>query len=230
MPLRTPESRRFNLETQHRNVPEDDLAADLQRVARTLKSSTVTWDQYGRLGHYSAETLRRRFGSWNAALERAGLGIGKRWRIPDEQLFNNLADIWMRLGRQPRRDDLDRRGSRISRSTYEARFGTWGKALQAFVAFANADDEVSGPSPFSSRVRRPRSPRQPSLRLRFKVLRRDRFRCANCGRSPARLPTVELHVDHVKPWSAGGVTVLENLRTLCSECNLGKAHLGEREA
>ncbi len=35
---------------------------------------------------------------------------------------------------------------------------------------------------------------------------------------------VELHVDHTVPWSKGGETVLGNLRTLCSDCNLGKSN------
>jgi 5-methylcytosine-specific restriction endonuclease McrA len=58
-----------------------------------------------------------------------------------------------------------------------------------------------------------------SLALRFQVLRRDDFVCVHCGRRP---PKVILHVDHVIPWSAGGRTQLENLRTTCSDCNLGK--------
>jgi 5-methylcytosine-specific restriction endonuclease McrA len=32
-----------------------------------------------------------------------------------------------------------------------------------------------------------------------------------------------LHVDHVVPLAAGGVTREDNLRTACEECNLGKA-------
>lgn len=32
-----------------------------------------------------------------------------------------------------------------------------------------------------------------------------------------------LHVDHVIPWSKGGETTLENLRVLCSVCNIGKS-------
>jgi HNH endonuclease len=55
--------------------------------------------------------------------------------------------------------------------------------------------------------------------LRFQALRRDDFQCTYCGRRP---PAVVLHVDHVVPWSAGGPTVLDNLRTACSDCNLGK--------
>ena len=41
--------------------------------------------------------------------------------------------------------------------------------------------------------------------------------------SPAKDPGVELHVDHIFPWSKGGETVLENLQTLCSRCNGGKS-------
>jgi len=32
-------------------------------------------------------------------------------------------------------------------------------------------------------------------------------------------------VDHKKAWANGGETVLENLETLCSKCNIGKSDL-----
>jgi 5-methylcytosine-specific restriction endonuclease McrA len=60
------------------------------------------------------------------------------------------------------------------------------------------------------------------LGLRFMVLERDRFRCAACGASPADDPTCKLHVDHIVPVAKGGETLLDNLRTLCAECNLGR--------
>jgi 5-methylcytosine-specific restriction endonuclease McrA len=60
------------------------------------------------------------------------------------------------------------------------------------------------------------------LAMRYRVLRRDRFRCQICGRSPAKDLGVELHVDHIVPWSKGGQNTEENLRTLCSKCNLGR--------
>lgn len=56
--------------------------------------------------------------------------------------------------------------------------------------------------------------------LRYDILRRDNFRCQICGASQA--DGVTLHVDHIMPVSKGGRTVPENLRTLCSRCNLGK--------
>lgn len=59
-----------------------------------------------------------------------------------------------------------------------------------------------------------------NLRLRMAVLTRDGFRCRYCGAEPAR---AYLQVDHVVPRAAGGQTVLENLVTSCSDCNLGKS-------
>jgi len=56
-------------------------------------------------------------------------------------------------------------------------------------------------------------------------MRRDNFKCKKCGRSPATDPKVILHVDHKKAWTNGGETVLENLETLCSKCNIGKSDL-----
>ena len=64
-----------------------------------------------------------------------------------------------------------------------------------------------------------------NLRLRFKVMARDHFKCCNCGKSPATDPSVVLHIDHIYPYSKGGETIMENLQTLCSDCNLGKSDL-----
>lgn len=55
--------------------------------------------------------------------------------------------------------------------------------------------------------------------LRFQVLRRDGFACTYCGR---QAPEVKLHIDHLVPWSRGGSNSLDNLRTACAACNLGK--------
>ena len=66
--------------------------------------------------------------------------------------------------------------------------------------------------------------REPSVGLRFQVLKRDHFKCRVCGMSPAKDPSIELHIDHIVPWSKGGETTLENLQTLCSACNLGKSN------
>lgn len=60
------------------------------------------------------------------------------------------------------------------------------------------------------------------LALRFQVFERDDGKCCLCGRG--RHDSVSLHVDHIIPYSVGGLTVLSNLQTLCSGCNLGKSN------
>lgn len=58
--------------------------------------------------------------------------------------------------------------------------------------------------------------------MRYDVLRRDDFRCVKCGRG--REDGVKLHVDHIKPVSRGGKSVMSNLQTLCEDCNCGKGN------
>lgn len=65
--------------------------------------------------------------------------------------------------------------------------------------------------------------------LRYDVLKRDGFRCQICGATQA--DGVKLHVDHIIPVSKGGKTEINNLRTLCEECNVGKgAKIEDEEA
>lgn len=65
------------------------------------------------------------------------------------------------------------------------------------------------------------------LGLRFRVLERDNGRCQACGRGPA--DGVVIHVDHIVPHSLGGLTVLDNLQSLCGDCNLGKGNRSDRD-
>lgn len=58
--------------------------------------------------------------------------------------------------------------------------------------------------------------------MRYEVLRRDGFRCVKCGRG--REDGVKLHVDHIKPVSRGGKSEMDNLQTLCEDCNCGKGN------
>jgi 5-methylcytosine-specific restriction endonuclease McrA len=156
--------------------------------------------------------------------------------VPEEDLFQNLEEVWTRLGRQPRYEETCKPLSRYSSGTYEKRFGTWRKALEAFVVYINSEEhsEHSSSTENEARSTEPRlvqkGPRNINWRLRFIVMRRDNFKCKTCGRSPATEPSVVLHVDHIEAWSKNGKTVLENLQTLCSICNIGKSNLDFQEA
>lgn len=207
-------------------ISEDELIADLKRVALSLNSDTVPQKTYAVLGTFDYSTVIRRFGSWNNGLLRAGLSMSNEVEISDHRLFENLLVLWQHFGRQPRRRELSSLPSTISQTPYNRRFGSWTAALEAFVIFANASGNESPALIQSPEVNRRTTGRDPSLRLRWRVLQRDRFTCCACGASPSTTCCVELHVDHVVPWSKGGETVLENLQTLCSVCNLGKSNVG----
>lgn len=205
-------------------VSDDELIADLQRVAQSLNSDTVPQKKYGTLGTFDYSTVIRRFGSWNNALRLAGLSLSNEVDISDERLFENILILWQHLGRQPRRSELSSPPSTISQTPYNRRFGSWTASLDAFVNYANGSGVESPTMQRDADTTRRATGRDTSLRLRWHVLQRDRFTCCACGASPALTLGVGLHVDHIVPWSKGGETVLENLQTLCSVCNLGKSN------
>ena len=210
---------RYELEVHHRNVPDDELIAELRRVAEMLDRSSVTIDQFNEHAKFHSSTLSRRFGSWFKALDAAGLQKTRNLHLTNEQLLANLDAVWLKLGRQPKYQDLTKDNSVFSSGTYENRFGTWRKALEAFVDWANegVTPETLDRTPS---LQRP-TPRNINWRLRALVLMRDGARCQLCG-VEARNGAI-LHVDHVVPWSKGGETVLDNLQVLCHVCNIGKS-------
>jgi hypothetical protein len=57
---------------------------------------------------------------------------------------------------------------------------------------------------------------------RLRVFQRDGFRCVLCGNSPATDRRVRLHIDHIRALARGGSNDLNNLQTLCQQCNIGK--------
>lgn len=213
---------KFELEPHHRNVPDEELIADVKRVAAALGKSSVTIDEYNERGQFHSTTLTRRLGSWFAVLERAGLEKTRNLHISNEELFDNLVEVWLRLGRQPKYNDLTKAVSKFSSGTYEKRFGGWRAALEAFVKWANEGEVPSAPE-VQEKVATRKTPRNINWRLRALVLMRDGARCRLCGANPAS--GAKLHVDHIKPWSKGGETVLENLQILCEVCNIGKSNV-----
>jgi hypothetical protein len=233
-------------------IKDEDYFQDIRRVSSEIAKDTVPYEEYIKRGKYSAEYIFTRFGKWNDFLNQAGLkctGFSKE-KITEEQCFDEIERIWRILGRQPTSTDIIKSGiSNYSIDTFKRRFGGWRKALEAFVNYINTNDSLdeditekndSLEKNTNSKVRSindetivveeseknvHRTSRNINTRLRFRVLKRDCFKCCACGASPAKDVSVELHVDHIIPWSKGGETVIDNLQTLCSKCNLGKSNI-----
>ena len=239
-------------EQKHEPLKNDEsFFEDLRRVAAELGKDSITTGDYVRLGKYNGDGILRRYGSWNLILQKAGLKptpyrLGKGKEISDEELFQDIERVWIKLGRQPTITDVKSGEFSFGQNTFARHFGGWRGALEAFVKYINSEDVsedlnegsidtvnddsvdakmklISDKESSNSIIHKTR--RDINLRLRFKVMARDNFKCCKCGRSPATDPTVVLHVDHKYPWVKGGETTMENLETTCMECNLGKGDL-----
>lgn len=285
---------KFELQTLE-EYSDDALLAELLRVAQALNGQRLTIERFNSMARVHSTTVRNRFGSWQAALDKAGISeaiapryktlvrsdilralqdyatenpgvpvtrdaiaarlgvdannltrrIGK-WekllaevglapvplgrRYTDEECFENVLTLWTHYGRQPHFAELNRPPSTVGSKAYVRRWGGWRVALAAFVKRVNEAEKAVEEPQLTETPQEPKAldtpatavPRSLSLALRYRVLSRDRFRCVTCGASPAKDVGVELHVDHITPWSRGGLNVGQNLRTLCSRCNLGK--------
>lgn len=131
----------------------------------------------------------------------------------DEELFENIKNVWKKLGRQPRFDDMNGNGSICSAALYIYRYGKWNTALELFSKYVGG--EIIEKSKFQVN-------RKMNNSLRYDIMKRDNFKCILCGDSPAKNPKTRLEIDHETPLAKGGSNNEKNLRTLCLKCNQGK--------
>lgn len=215
-------TRGFAFEDTKPVITDADLLGDIRAIASALGLESLPQQTYRQHGRYSTTAIKKRFGTWNDAVTAAGLASAGRRDLPGTELFENLRDVWIALGRQPRKREMAKPISRFTHHPYTERYGGWLEAVKAFLVVAGNDESELSAEPTTNT---PRGPRDPSWRLRFLVMRRDGFRCRHCGASPATTPGLELHIDHVAAWVRGGATTIDNLQTLCVQCNLGKSDL-----
>jgi hypothetical protein len=228
------------MEYGEKEIKDEALLADLVRVANELNNPNITISDYQKHGKYTAVTMGARFGSWNKAKQKANLEVSYVINNTNEELFQNILELWTLLGRQPKYGEVITPNSKFHGSTYARRFGSWRAALEAFIEYVNSDNNIeevqesnldlipiniSNQNGTLKEIKTKRTPRGINLRLRWTILQRDNFSCRKCGRSPANDQSIILHVDHIIPWSKDGETVIDNLETLCEQCNLGKSNL-----
>lgn len=222
-----------------KGLSKDDLINELKRVHALMGTEPLTAKNFNRHSITSDAVIRHHFGTFREGLDAAAIPRPpwKTRTFTDRECFENIADLWAHYGRSPHFREMFQPPSRIQAKTYIDRWGTWRKAKKAFVDWANADDTIQEAQrePYDrngqdfTRITTASRQTEADCRevrpgLRFKVFQRDLFRCVACGRSPATHLNIELHADHILAVANGGKTTLENLQTLCHECNLGKGH------
>lgn len=221
---------KFDVKIPNLKVSRDELISELQELSSKLGKKEISIKDIEEHSKYSHSTYRNYFGTLRSALQGAGLTSTRNWGTSKEEYFNNIMTVWIALGCQPKLNDMNNKSiSKHSSSSYIHVFGSWTKVLMEFQNFINNRDSqglvIDKPINKDLAIGDHTTSRFPNLSLRFKILQRDNFKCCACGASPAKDPSVELQVDHIIPWSKGGETVMENLQTLCSKCNLGKSNL-----
>ncbi|PIP63920.1 endonuclease, partial [Candidatus Roizmanbacteria bacterium CG22_combo_CG10-13_8_21_14_all_33_16] len=134
---------KFELKQYTKSVSEDEIIKDFQRVAGELNKDSVTQNEYRKYGKYNVTTIYNKFGSWKEILNAANLKLSSNIGsvITDEELFANLEEVWIKLGRQPSYNEMIKPLSRFHACTYERRFKGWRKDLEKFVEYANAEDK-----------------------------------------------------------------------------------------
>jgi hypothetical protein len=168
---------------------------------------------------FDAQTVMKRFGSWRKALWLIGIGNVRPRRCDPGELMTNLEEVWRGLGRRPGCVQLKRRG-RFGSQAYCMRWGSVRRACELLAAHHRGEitreELLAGTGP--KRAYRKTIPHA----VRWRVLKRDAYRCAVCGKSPATHRGVDLEVDHIVALARGGTDEDGNLRTLCGACNRGK--------
>lgn len=213
-----------------RNTPtENEIINDMIKVMHRLGKSSITIREYDTYGAYNSSTAIRKVGTWNTILKRLYSPLNNVF-YNDEDLLDNIKDVWLQKGSQPTRRDMDNKNwSQVSSGAYLRHFGSWYNALDRFVEYINKEDEDTSITLSNDKsddsIYKHKTKREPTDRLKVQVLMRDGNRCRICG-TKCDGGIHKLHFDHIKPWAKGGETTLDNLQVLCSVCN---AALGDSD-
>lgn len=73
----------------------------------------------------SLSTAIKRFGTWSAFLEKAGLKLNKAPVISNQELFRQFKALAKELGRPPTKAEFINRPDAVSHSLIRRRFGSW---------------------------------------------------------------------------------------------------------
>ena len=220
-------------------LTEDQLLEALEEAAAKFNYKEFGWRDFNAVGSISANPIKKAFGWKNAMIKlkdrlaTKGIDFQLRTTAPnrihsDNDMFQEMERIWQMLGHRPSRAEWESSSPRIHYNTYKSRFRGWQNACLKFIGYKMGDtttDESLARQEVKVKTKQSKQQiitRSIPLNIRLKVLNRDSFMCVYCGRSPATHVNIQLHLDHIIPFSKGGTNTEENLQTLCQDCNLGK--------
>jgi hypothetical protein len=112
-------------DSENENVqdrPSDEQLLDELRTLDAQLETVPRWGDMNEQGSYNSQTYLNRFGSWDAALEEAGVD-------KSGQLLGELERLAGEVGRLPSTGDMNEQG-KYSASMYARFFGSWSNAVK----------------------------------------------------------------------------------------------------
>jgi hypothetical protein len=224
-----------NLSIKNYGLTKDELIEEIKRISKILGTECFSEKDFTNASGYNRSIFSRKFGKFRIIMNDIGFTTPQKGRkYTDKERFENLLNVWTFYGRQPSYAEMNIEPSKVGAKTYVIRWGSWKKALLAFLEKVNSNNEKDDviienilENNFKNNIKPKINPkegrREIPIGLRFDILKKDNYKCKICGRSPSSTIGIELHVDHIIPFSKGGKTVENNLRTLCNQCNIGKS-------
>ena len=216
-------------------LSDEEIIGELKDVAEHYGFVKFTRHEFDKVAKNCKGTaVLSRFGSWEEALAKTGLELSERPKlsrhfISENELMVEMARVFEIIGHRPSKAEWEAVKPKISYTTYKTRYKGWVNAWRHFFEnFKGIDleseesNESIGNAEATPLKIQTEEKRTIPLKLRLKVLQRDNFKCVYCGASPATDPNIQLHIDHIVPFSKGGKSEPSNLQTLCQNCNWGK--------
>jgi len=139
------------------------IIQEIRRVAEAISPKKISISVFKRESKLASEgKVRYHFGSWNNALKAAGLepnvpgvNVSGYEKIPDDELLAAIGELWKEEGRKPTRDLMNSKG-KFSNYPYKERWGSFTKAVDAYVQQFGEPDVLEKPEDISRPVGIPR--------------------------------------------------------------------------
>lgn len=128
---------KFEYIEYQRNITVEQAIEDLQYAAAKSERSPLRKNDYRVLGKYSPDTICKKFGSWNNALEAAGLPLSRsqckpRYKgVTRDELLIDLRRVAGEIGQKTVTSTDYGVVGLYNRNSFRREFGSWNKALEA---------------------------------------------------------------------------------------------------
>lgn len=135
--LRKAELDETYLHTYNIHIPTEKIVEELKRVGRVLKTNSFSRQQFAENSLMRLSVFK---GNFKKLMKEAGLAVPKKSRkYTEKDCLENLLNVWMVLGRQPNYGEMKHEPSIVGPKAYIVRWGSWTKALVAFIEKVNSD-------------------------------------------------------------------------------------------